>query len=86
MGQPIFQVGMDFVQHFGLHLIAGRGYSREFPSDSAKALVVNASCAKQYGYENPADIVGKKFSQWGREGIVIGVVQDFNFASLHRNI
>jgi putative ABC transport system permease protein len=85
-GQPIFQVGMDFVTHFGLELIAGRTYSRAHPTDSAQALIVNETAAKQYGYTNPADIVGKKFSQWGREGVVIGVVKDFNFTSLHRNI
>ncbi|MEX2233101.1 MAG: ABC transporter permease [Cyclobacteriaceae bacterium] len=86
MGQPIFQVGMDFITHFGLELVAGRTYSREHPSDSSKALVINEATAKQYGYSNPADIVGKKFSQWGREGEVIGVVKDFNYTSLHRNI
>ncbi len=85
-GQPIFQVGMDFITHFGLELVAGRSYSRDFPSDSSKALVINEAAAKQYGYTNPADIIGKKFSQWGREGQVIGVVKDFNYISLHRNI
>jgi putative ABC transport system permease protein len=85
-GQPIFQVGMDFVTHFGLTLIAGRTYSREHPTDSSQAIIVNEAAAKQYGYSNPADIVGKKFNQWGREGVVIGVVKDFNYTSLHRNI
>ncbi len=86
MGQPIFQVGLDFVTHFGLKLVAGRTYSRAHPSDSSHALVINEAAARQYGYSNPADVVGKKFSQWGREGTVIGVVKDFNFESLHRNI
>jgi putative ABC transport system permease protein len=86
MAQPIFQVGMDFVTHYGLKLIAGRTYSRKFPTDSTKAMIVNEAAAKQYGYANPADIVGKKFSQWGREGVVIGVVKNFNFTSLHKNI
>jgi len=86
LGQPIFQVGIDFITHFGLKLVAGRSYSREFPSDSTSALVVNEAAAKQYGYTNPADIVGKKFDQWGRKGVVIGVVKDFNFISLHRTI
>lgn len=85
-GQPIFQVGLDFVTHFGLELIAGRTYSREYPSDSTRAMIINEAAAKQYGYKNPADVVGKKFSQWGREGTVIGVVKDFNFTSLHNNI
>ena len=86
IAQPIFQVGMDFVSHFGLKVVAGRTYSRAHPSDSSQALIINEATAKQYGYTNPADAVGKKFRQWGREGTVIGVVKDFNFESLHRNI
>lgn len=85
-GQAIFQVGMDFVTHFNMELIAGRTYSREHPSDSTQALIVNEAAARQYGYKNPADIVGKKFDQWGRKGEVIGVVRDFNYISLHKTI
>lgn len=85
-GQPIFQVGLDFIDHYGLELVAGRSYSREYPSDSTAALVVNEAAARQYGYTNPADIVGKKFDQWGRAGQVIGVVKDFNYTSLHRTV
>jgi putative ABC transport system permease protein len=85
-GQAIFQVGIDFIDHFDMELVAGRSYSRDFPSDSTSALVINEAAARQYGYANPADIIGKKFDQWGRAGEVIGVVKDFNFISLHRNI
>ncbi|MFC3881753.1 ABC transporter permease [Algoriphagus namhaensis] len=84
--QPIFQVGLDFIDHFGLELVAGRAYSREFPSDSTSALVINEAAARQYGYSNPEDIIGKKFDQWGRAGQVIGVVKDFNYISLHREV
>lgn len=84
--QPIFQVGLDFVDHFGIELVAGRSYSRDFPSDSTKALIINEAAAKEYGYANPADIIGKKFDQWGRAGEVIGVVKDFNYISLHQTI
>ncbi|GAB3220328.1 ABC transporter permease [Algoriphagus aestuariicola] len=84
--QPVFQVGIDFVNHYGLELVAGRSYSRDYPSDSSSALVLNEAAARQYGYANPADIVGKKFDQWGRAGTVIGVVKDFNYISLHRTI
>lgn len=85
-GQAIFQVGLDFIDHFNLELVAGRSYSRDYPSDSTSALVVNEAAAKQYGYANPADIVGKKFDQWGRSGEVIGVVKDFNYISLHNQV
>jgi putative ABC transport system permease protein len=86
LAQPVFQVGIDFVNHFGLKLVAGRSYSREHPSDTLGGLVLNEAAARQYGYANPPDIVDKKYSQWGREGEVIGVVKDFNFISLHNNI
>lgn len=86
LDQAIFQVGIDFIDHFDMELVAGRSYSRDFPSDSTSALIINEAAARQYGYANPADIVGKKFDQWGRVGEVIGVVKDFNFISLHRNI
>ncbi|SIN82443.1 ABC transporter permease [Algoriphagus halophilus] len=85
-GQAIFQVGLDFIDHFDLELVAGRSYSRDYPSDSTSALVVNEAAARQYGYSNPADIVGKKFDQWGRAGEVIGVVKDFNYISLHNTV
>jgi putative ABC transport system permease protein len=84
--QPIFQVGLDFIDHYGLELVAGRSYSRDFPSDSTQALVINEAAARQYGYANPEDIIGKKFDQWGRAGEVIGVVKDFNYISLHASI
>ncbi|WP_268035326.1 ABC transporter permease [Algoriphagus sp. PAP.12] len=84
--QPIFQVGVDFIDHFGLELAAGRSYSRDYPSDSTSAMVLNESAARQYGYSNPEEIIGKKFDQWGRSGTVIGVVKDFNYTSLHEAV
>jgi putative ABC transport system permease protein len=86
MAQPVFEAGMDFIDAYGLKLVAGRSYSREHPSDTISGLVINEAAARQFGYANPADIVGKKYKQSGQEGEIIGVVKDFNFISLHRNI
>jgi len=86
MAQPVFQVGVDFINHYGLELVAGRSYSRDHPSDTIGGLVINEAAARQYGYSNPGDIIGKKYKQWGREGEVIGVLKDFNYISLHRII
>ncbi len=79
----LYEIDFDFISHFQIPVIAGRGYSREFPADSSRSLVINEAAARQFGYTKPADAVGKKFSQWGREGTVIGVLKDFNFRSLH---
>ena len=79
----IYEIDFDFIPNFQIPMVAGRAYSRDFPADSAKSMIINEAAARLYGYANPADAVGKKFSQWGREGTIIGVVKDFNFRSLH---
>jgi putative ABC transport system permease protein len=84
--QPIFEVNIDFIKQFDLEVVAGRAYSRDFPADDSTALIINRAAARQYGYTNPEEIIGKKFIQWGREGSVIGVVENFNYVSLHQKI
>ena len=89
MGQQepfIYEIDFDFIPTFQIPLVAGRNYSRAFQTDSAESMVVNEAAARLYGYKNPADAVGKKFEQWGRKGIIIGVVKDFNFRSLHQKV
>jgi len=82
----IFEVDFGFVEHLEIEVVAGRAYSPDFPSDSTEALMVNEAAARLYGYANAADIVGKRFDQWGSEGEVIGVIKDFHHQSLHQHI
>jgi putative ABC transport system permease protein len=85
-GPLIYEIDFDFIPVYHIPLVAGRNYSRSFTTDSAQSMVINEAAAKLYGYTRPADAVGKKFSQWGRTGTVIGVVKDFNFRSLHQSV
>jgi putative ABC transport system permease protein len=82
----IYEIDHDFVPHFQIQMAAGRAFSRDFPADTAKSLLINEAAARQFGYLKAEDAVGKRFSQWGREGTIIGVVKDFNFRSLHQRI
>jgi len=84
--QSLFQVDIDFINHFGIEVISGRGFSRDFPVDTVSSLIVNEAAAKAYGYTNPKDIIGKRYRQWGHEGQVIAVVKDFNYRSLHQQV
>ncbi len=89
MGQQgpfIYEIDFDFIPVYHIPLVAGRNYSRLYLTDSAHSMVINEAAARLYGYARPADAVGKKFSQWGRTGTVIGVVKDFNFRSLHQPV
>ncbi len=84
--QSLFEVDVDFLSNFDIHMAAGRAYSRDFPADTINSLIVNEAAAKLWGYSDPEKIIGKRFAQWGREGQVIGVVKDFNYLSLHQKI
>ena len=72
-------VGYDFVKTMNLKLVAGRDYSKDFGSDSTGYLV-NESALKIIGYKDP---IGKPLTFWGRKGVIVGVLKDFHFASLH---
>lgn len=82
----IYEVDNDFIPHYDIEVVAGRAFSRDFPTDSISSLVINQAAAKAFGYADPNEIIGKKFDQWGRQGTIIGVVKDFNYLSLHQGI
>ncbi len=82
----LFEVDIDFITHFGIEMVAGRSYSKDFPTDTISAMVVNLAAAKRAGYADPENIIGRKFTQWGREGQVIGVTENFNYLSLHQEV
>lgn len=82
----LYYVDFDAISQFDMKIVAGRGFSRDFPTDSTEAMVINESTVKLLGYSSPKDVLGAKFEQWGRTGRVVGVVQDFHFQSLKENI
>ena len=67
-------------------MIAGRGFSRDFATDTTQAMVLNESAVKLFGYSSPEQAIGRRFKQWGREGKIIGVMKDFHFRSLQQEI
>ena len=82
----LYFVDFDYLDNYKIPILAGRGFSSAHPSDSIEALVVNEATVASLGYANPEDIIGKKFSQWGRDGQVIGVIKDFHYQSLKEKI
>ncbi|NAS11621.1 ABC transporter permease [Poritiphilus flavus] len=78
-------VDYDFIKDYGLEIIAGRDFRRG-EADRTSALILNESAVKAFGFQNPEDILGASFEQWGGDGKVIGVVKDFNYLSLHQKV
>lgn len=72
----------DFIKTLGLELTAGRDFSKEFPTDTKEAYILNEAAVKEIGWENP---IGK-WLEIVKRGTVIGVVKDFHYKSLHNSI
>jgi putative ABC transport system permease protein len=79
-------IDFNFLQQYGIEVIAGRPFSNQVSSDSANAMIINQACARTLGYQKPDEALGKRFSQWGREGVIIGVVKDFHFQSFREEV
>lgn len=84
---PRFNVRHDFIETMNIPLVAGRAYDQSIQTDDSLALVVNETFVKSMGWSSPEEAVGKRFNYRGElKGRVIGVVQDYNFASKHHPI
>ena len=82
----LYFVDFDYINHYKIKLAAGRGFSRDFMTDTTQAMVLNESAVKMFGYSSPEQAVGKRFKQWGREGKIVGVIKDFHFRGLQTPI
>jgi putative ABC transport system permease protein len=82
----LYFVDFDYIPQFKMKMLAGRTFSRDFGTDTTQSMIVNEAAMKMFGYNSPQQILGKKFDQWGRKGMIIGVVKDFHFRSLQEVI
>ena len=71
----------DFIKVFGLKLVAGRQFSKEYSTDE-EAVIFNRKGVEQLGFNKPADAIGKRIDFWGRQYTVIGVTENFHQQSL----
>ena len=83
---PIFYntADYDFTGLFGMQIVQGRSFSRDFPSDKNGAFLVNETAVKVAEWESP---IGRKLTHWsGETGTIVGVLKDFHLQSLHSPI
>jgi putative ABC transport system permease protein len=86
----------DYVKTLGLRLVAGRDFSRENSTDVKEAFIINETAVKHFGFNSPEDALGKPiyWKEWAptdtlepmKKGKIIGIVQDFNYQSLHEKV
>ncbi|MCE1197827.1 MAG: ABC transporter permease [Marinilabiliales bacterium] len=75
-------VNYEFVPTFGLKMLYGRNFSKDYPSDD-KSCLINETALKVFGWKDP---IGKQIFMNGRPFPVIGVVKDFHPFSVHNPI
>jgi putative ABC transport system permease protein len=74
----------DYIDLFGLQIVEGRNFSRDFPSDENGAFLVNETAVQVAEWDDP---IGRRFTHWsGQSGEIVGVMKDFHLHSLHRPI
>ncbi|CAG5005459.1 hypothetical protein DYBT9275_03585 [Dyadobacter sp. CECT 9275] len=78
----------DYIETLGLKIISGRGFSKQFTADS-NSIILNETAAKELGF-NVKTAVGKTIycelmnKRLGMQ--IVGVVQNYNYESLHKEI
>jgi len=73
------RVDFNYFPTMGMDIVAGRGFSQEFPGDVGKAFILNEEAVRLAGIEDP---VGKRFRLYGNVGTIVGVVENTYFHSL----
>jgi hypothetical protein len=73
------QVDGNYVDLFGLELIAGKGLE---DLDTATGFLVNEKFVSIAGFKNAEESLGKVLNMWGKKLPIVGVVKDFHTVSL----
>jgi putative ABC transport system permease protein len=75
-------IDYDFLKTYDIRLVAGRSFSKEFPADETSSFIVSEAAVREFKWGTPEEALGKTINREGKEGKVIGVVNDFNFTAL----
>ncbi len=89
----LMTVDQDFLPGLEIDLLAGRNFSRDFPSDWENAVILNQHAAERFGWKSADEAVGKTVYSIEEidpptysEKKVIGVTPSFHIKSLHHEL
>ena len=80
----IIGIDYDFLDAYGLKLLKGRNFSRQFTTDP-KAVLFNEAAIKRMGFAKPEDALNKQIEFWGDQYTIIGVVSNHHQESLRQD-
>ncbi|TET26136.1 MAG: FtsX-like permease family protein [Candidatus Aminicenantes bacterium] len=76
-------VDYDFFDTFGIDIVQGRKFSRDFATDKETALIVNEEAVRTLGMKDP---ISKKMGHFKGKGTIVGVMEDYHHATLRDRI
>jgi putative ABC transport system permease protein len=78
-----YWVDFDFVKTYGMEIVGGRDFSKEFSTDAGEAVIINEQMAEALGWGE--DSLEKRIYNVPRDnrlGRIVGIVKDFHSGSL----
>jgi putative ABC transport system permease protein len=79
-------IDFGYLEQYKMKLLAGRFFDPQMATDTLEAMIVNEKAVEFLGYSRPEQALGRRFEQWGKKGLVIGVIRNYNFEGLQNEI
>ena len=79
-------VDFGYLEQYNMKLLAGRFFDPQIATDTSGAMIINEKASQFLGYSNPEQAVGRRFEQWGKKGVIIGVIRNYNYEGLQKEI
>lgn len=77
-------VDENYIDMFGLKMLAGQKITKRDPKDTTQNFVVNETLIHKMGIMDPSKAVGQRININGQPSTIIGVIQDFQSESKHK--
>lgn len=79
-------VDENFLDNYGLKIVAGRQFRENFASDAAQQnIILNETAARIIGFETPEAAIGQKVTYSDGDLTVVGVMKDYHQESLRND-
>jgi len=84
----MYYTNHDFIRTMGMEIIKGRDFSKEMSTDEQEAFIVNETIVRYLRLKEPLEtqLIWSRGGEFEKRGKIIGVVKDFQFASLKNEI
>ncbi|HTR31576.1 MAG TPA: ABC transporter permease [Puia sp.] len=79
-------VDFGYLEQYKMRLLAGRFFDPHIATDTMQAMIINEKALGLFGYSKPEQAIGRRFDQWGKTGMIIGVIRNYNFEGLQKEI